>query len=126
MNFHAADGSDSSSSFQATFTESGPTISLPNFSTGFPRGYFRIRAKGTTRYLQVHRREADRDGTVLSLWDKDQSKDAFVCITNHLHDKASRDPCLKVFVVDHSGRLCCRDGGVAVDVLGLSLVVAQL
>jgi len=93
MNFHAADGSDSSSSFQerATFTESG-SILLPNFSTGFPRGYFRIRAKGITRYLQVHRREADRDGTILILWEKDQSKDAFVRITHHLHDKASHDP----------------------------------
>jgi len=78
---HTADGADSSKA-QAASTESGcMSLPKPNFDTGFPQGYFRIRAKGSDLYLQPHCHDT-KDGTVLSLYAKmDVTKDAFVRIT---------------------------------------------
>jgi len=79
--YHTADGADSSGA-QAALTDSGcMSLPKPNFDTGFPQGYFRIRAKGSDLYLQPHCHDT-KDGTVLNLSNKmDVTKDVFVRIT---------------------------------------------
>jgi len=65
----------------------------PNFDTGFPRGYFRIKAKSTGLYLQPHYHQI-KDGTVLCLFQKDHTKDALVrtCTGYQLESLHHKDP----------------------------------
>jgi len=124
---HTADGANSSGA-QAALTDSGClSLSKPNFDTGFPRGYFRIRAKGSDQYLQPHFHET-KDGTVLSLYNKmDVTNDAFGRITECFTTRPCQMTIIsKAFFINHQGHLCCKDGGATIDVMGSSPILTHL
>ena len=88
---HTTDGADSSGPReQVTSADSRPR---PNFETGFPRGYFRIQAKGTGLYLQLYHCET-KDGTTLNLHEKDYMNDSYVrtCTHYQLESLHHKDP----------------------------------
>lgn len=74
--------------------------------TGFPTGYFRIRAAGTQYYWTLHHGESSHDGNALCLW--------------HLNDGV---PPTQIFYLNQKGDLCC--GGCQIDVIGNALVIAH-
>ncbi|PPQ97840.1 hypothetical protein CVT26_012936 [Gymnopilus dilepis] len=88
---------------------SGDASSIPPHSktTGFPSGYFRIRAAGTNHYWGVHCGDVHEDGNGLQLW--------------NLSGKSQAE---KFFFVNAKGGLCTR--GLPIDVMGSTLVISRL
>ncbi|KDR68686.1 hypothetical protein GALMADRAFT_1022840 [Galerina marginata CBS 339.88] len=84
-------------------------VDIPVKTTGFPFGYFRIRTSGTdgdSKYLIPHYGET-QDGNALVLGNLDRHTDKFV------------------YFINAWGALCCKEGGVSIDVINNKLVVAH-
>ncbi|KAF8968719.1 hypothetical protein BDZ97DRAFT_1797665 [Flammula alnicola] len=73
--------------------------------TGFPTGYFRIRAAGTQHYWSVHYGETSHDGNAICLW--------------HL----GNDNVTQLFFVNSKGELCT--SGAHIDVMSHTLILAH-
>jgi hypothetical protein len=94
---------------------------MPVNNTGFPSGYFRVRAAGTENYLSVLHDETNRDGNALCLWHLDRKKDSYVrqifCPHTSSNEKNLLSTFVKIFFINPWGALCCKHGGVAIDVI---------
>ncbi|KAF8907836.1 hypothetical protein CPB84DRAFT_239230 [Gymnopilus junonius] len=83
-----------------------------NECTGFPTGFFRIRAAGSNHYYHYWSPnffETYEDGNSLCLW-----------TLNHQGDKESQ-----VFFINSRGNLCCGQNGAEIDVLGSAVILTH-
>jgi len=81
---------------------------------GFPTGYFIIRSMATGKVLDVST-GATADGTPIVLWNQKERM-----LVERLRDPGAEN---QVFFIDHSGTLCSRPSGHAIDIEGDRLVL---
>jgi len=92
-----------SASDQIDSPASASLVNDPHNSFGFPRGYFHIRSLGSGNVLTVGSYSTN-DGATLHLWPLQPNE-------------------AQTFFVDHTGALCCKAGGNAIDVVDDTVVV---
>ncbi|KJA24267.1 hypothetical protein HYPSUDRAFT_86223 [Hypholoma sublateritium FD-334 SS-4] len=81
------------------------TVATGRECSGFPTGFFRIRAVGSSLYWSLHCADSGRDGNLLMLWALVDEEDS------------------QAFYIDKRGELCLCGGHV--DVLGNALVYTK-
>jgi len=93
---------------------SGSTSGASIHTLGFPTGYFLIRSMATGKVLDVST-GAIADGTPVVLWTQKEKM-----LVERFRDPGAEN---QVFFIDHSGALCSRPSGHAIDIEGDRLVL---